>query len=385
MYENDTPVEFISLGQWLIERDSYNHIKELSFFKQFKKWKFMRMWKKTIKQTNRSKAQNSLDEKLFVLQDFFGPHLFKHRRLMIEMQSSLKFVDVCQTGDVKTIAQFAEAQVNKRNKVEEEIKVCSNKSRANIQTCMSSVLESLRGRIISEITLDEQRSKHNPIQSSNTVGMKRKEPNNAFEKLSFPSGMTYGHRSSLRKECSRFLRFAYLVDFISLEALANIYKNSVEDMINRLYYLDAHATEKLPDIMKMEFDDASGNGQAQRGYEPLFHLNVILNDSKVIPIEEIGQQPIDDFILPNRGTSTEDEFDLLAHLELEPVKNEDDEEEEEEEEAGDVEIQQLYKKTLPNIHNFWIRLEPERSEFKNQIKSDFTKGLEKIQCFTRWS
>jgi hypothetical protein len=27
LYENDTPIEFISLGQWLIERDSYNHIK----------------------------------------------------------------------------------------------------------------------------------------------------------------------------------------------------------------------------------------------------------------------------------------------------------------------------------------------------------------------
>ena len=124
LYENqDTPVEFISLGQWLIERDSYNHIKELSFFKQFKKWKFMRMWKKTIKQTNRSKASNSLDEKLFILQEYFGNRLFKHRKLMIEMQSQLKFVDVCQTGDVKTIAQFAEAQVNKRNKVEEEIKI----------------------------------------------------------------------------------------------------------------------------------------------------------------------------------------------------------------------------------------------------------------------
>jgi len=49
LYEQDTPVEFISLGQWLIERDSYNHIKDLNFFKQFKKWKFMRMWKKTIK------------------------------------------------------------------------------------------------------------------------------------------------------------------------------------------------------------------------------------------------------------------------------------------------------------------------------------------------
>jgi len=68
LYENDTPIEFLSLGQWLIERDSYNHIKELPFFKKFKRWKFMRMWKKTIKHQNRMKAQNSLEEKLFMLQ-----------------------------------------------------------------------------------------------------------------------------------------------------------------------------------------------------------------------------------------------------------------------------------------------------------------------------
>jgi hypothetical protein len=62
-------------------------------------------------------------------------------------------------------------------------------------------------------------------------------------------------------------------------------------------------------------------------------------------------------------------------LELEAVKNE---EEEEESDNGDVEIMQLYKKTLPNVHNFWIKLEPDASEFKNQIASDFAKGLEKI-------
>ena len=115
--------------------------------------------------------------------------------------------------------------------------------------------------------------------------MKRKEANNAFEKLSFPPGMTYGHRSSLRLACSQFLRFAYLVDFIALESLANIYKNSVEDMITRLQYLDAHADEKLPEIMVMEFYDAAGNGQAQRGYEPLFHLSVKLNRTIEIPVE----------------------------------------------------------------------------------------------------
>jgi hypothetical protein len=61
------PIELLSLGQWLIERDSYNHIKELDFFKKFKKWKFMRMWKKTIKHMQRMKAQNALEEKLFIL------------------------------------------------------------------------------------------------------------------------------------------------------------------------------------------------------------------------------------------------------------------------------------------------------------------------------
>ena len=89
----------------------------------------------------------------------------------------------------------------------------------------------LRERIVQEIALTEERKKNNPIQSSSSMPMKRKTSNNVFEKLGFPEGMTYGHRSNLRKECSKFLRFAYLVDFLSMEALANIYIGSVKDMI----------------------------------------------------------------------------------------------------------------------------------------------------------
>jgi vacuolar-type H+-ATPase subunit E/Vma4 len=56
-----------------------------------------------------------------------------------------------------------EAQEKKQNKIEEDIKQYSNRSRANILHCMESELDTLRGRIISEIALDEQRSKSNPI------------------------------------------------------------------------------------------------------------------------------------------------------------------------------------------------------------------------------
>lgn len=84
--------------------------------------------------------------------------------------------------------------------------------------------------------------------------MKRKASNNVFEKLGFPEGMTYGHRSSLRKECSRFLRFAYLVDFLSLEALSGIYIKSVQDMIERLRDLDERCD--MDKVMTMDFDEA---------------------------------------------------------------------------------------------------------------------------------
>jgi len=49
--------------------------------------------------------------------------------------------------------------------------------------------------------------------------LKKNDVNEKATKLDFPKGMTYGHRSQLRKVCSKFLRFAYLVDFISLESL----------------------------------------------------------------------------------------------------------------------------------------------------------------------
>jgi dynein heavy chain len=140
--------------------------------------------------------------------------------------------------------------------------------------------------------------------------MKRKEANSVSDKLGFPSGMTYGHRSSLRKECLRFLRFAYLADFLSLDALSKIYTGSVSKMIERLESLnDSIDMEK---IMGTEFDDDGGNGmQAQRGQEPLFYINVTIEDSKPIHPDEIVDVPIDDFIPPTRGTSQVKDFDLL--------------------------------------------------------------------------
>ena len=58
-----------------------------------------------------------------------------------------------------------------------------------------------------------------------------------FEQLGFKHNLKYGPRSKLRRACSRFLRFSYLLDFVALEALSNIYTESVKDTCKKLKYL----------------------------------------------------------------------------------------------------------------------------------------------------
>lgn len=118
--------------------------------------------------------------------------------------------------------------------------------------------------------------------------MKQKNTNSVFETLGFPEGMTYGHRSSLRKECSRFLRFAYLIDFLSLESLSNVYTGSVQDLIYRLSALDEIA--EMDKIMTSNIEEANRNQSGPvRGNEPMFYIKVQLTDENEIDESDIKQ------------------------------------------------------------------------------------------------
>jgi len=133
--------------------------------------------------------------------------------------------------------------------------------------------------------MDETNAQKNPEPKNNAVSMKKKETNSVYERLEFPAGMTYAHRSALRRECSRFLRFAYLADFLAYEALSTIYIDSVKELIDRIRFLDGIAD--MEKIMSMEFDESNAGGQATRGKDPLFYTRIMLHDEKQLPPEEI--------------------------------------------------------------------------------------------------
>lgn len=71
-YENKMPIEFVHLGDWLKEREQFNSIKNLSFFRKFRKWKTLKKWCKILFLQRQKQLQEVLNEKLFVLHPYYS-------------------------------------------------------------------------------------------------------------------------------------------------------------------------------------------------------------------------------------------------------------------------------------------------------------------------
>ena len=84
----------------------------------------------------------------------------------------------------------------------------------------------------------------------------------AYENLGFPDNMTYEQRSELRKECSRFIKFSYLVDFIALNSLKNIYQLSVQELLTEL--------EEVVKFTEPKVAKDKGQKPISKPKEPLF-------------------------------------------------------------------------------------------------------------------
>lgn len=56
----------------------------------------------------------------------------------------------------------------------------------------------------------------------------------AFVDLGFSSSISFGHRSTVRTEFMRFLRLAYLLDFIVVDSLGKMVMSSIDNFMEML-------------------------------------------------------------------------------------------------------------------------------------------------------
>ena len=154
------------------------------------------------------------------------------------MVNELRIIDMKQNtleanDGVFELDVFMDRQEERRQEVSRVIETNSQAVKESFAEGIEQVLKELRQKESEQTEQPTAKQEvlkgsdfHKPKQIVNT--------NQTLEELGFKHDMNYGPKSNLRKNCMRFLRFSYLLDFLTTEALTNIYIHSVRETIQKL-------------------------------------------------------------------------------------------------------------------------------------------------------
>ena len=104
------------------------------------------------------------------------------------------------------------------------------------------------------------------------------------------------------------MRFSYLIDFIGLESLRTIYKESVQELLQEFEEL-VHVSEPLV------YKDKNVRPHNKNHKEPIFYLQAEFNFNEVDPMNMVTV-PLPEFIPPPIGNHTFRDFHILYHIHL---------------------------------------------------------------------
>jgi len=89
------------------------------------------------------------------------------------------------------------------------------------------VVEELKSQVLGGEDLDSEDKEDR----EGTIDDKMK----AFVDLGFSSNISFGHRSTVRSEFMRFLRLAYLLDFVAIDSMGKMVMYSLQSFMDMLY------------------------------------------------------------------------------------------------------------------------------------------------------
>ena len=344
------------------------------------------------------------------MHEHFSEVIFKLRKRCTEIEKQ-KFLSLQDNHTAITRKEFVTLQNQTREDLSVKLQNFSRDSRQDFRDGIKKILDNLKRKVTNETNNEDILIKNNSdtdqkrmytapsnnfgqdnddnkkvfdvsMQKDQAVKMKTSDADRVYEDLGFKPNLKYGGKSNLRKECSRFLRFAYLLDFVTMEALTNIYLNSVQFLVDKLHLLSNVTIE-------YEFDTSiSQFGESKRviltGPEPLFMLDGEFREDQIKKSDLVPTE-IKKFNPPPLGTSTSDDFDPIVHLEIEEEKEYESEQEEDLMDKSDEDSKHKIKYVCPNIHKLWIKLEPSKTNFTELLDESINQGYASLKVIERWS
>lgn len=348
-----SPVEFIKFKEFLNERKQFFRLKEVGFFEQFRVWKIVKMWQRNVNRYRRNKRKKELEEKLYSVDLAYSKVLLTHRQLCLDLEKT-KFIDIPGHFDQMTLKEFVDRQEERISEVRSGIDETSKNLRMNIKQGIINIMNELREEIVMDIA---EKKNYGKLNLQMFPQVRKICP--LYEKMGFPENMSYDQRADLRKACSRYIRFTYLVDFIALESLQNLYLSSVKELLLKIY-------EQINgDSQDDGASDKSVIVQAEnkkRNRVPLFKIELRLERQPVAGEDKV---PLRTEFVPRK--SPPEDFHPNIHL------------------SFDNENLVVPCYSVKNLEKNWLNLFPERSAFVVALKNLVFQGLEVLRKMQRWS
>lgn len=300
----------------------------------------------------------------------------------------MRLYDLNSCIEPQNLSSFAAMQQRKRRNVFDHIQILSEKMQDSCKIGLNIIMENLRTHILSDLTDDIEQ-----LKLMKKIKPKAEETKNMFDLMGLSSSLNYEYRSLVRMECLKILRLSYLLDFLVMEALASLYYESINDLINKFNLIARSNFDSFPP------SPISPKNKIRK--EPLFMLDLTIHPTNGHKIEIVHEE-VDNFDL---STHIND-FDFECFIEYDPEtlfpsssKNEDDEDKSimikdkkkivnnpnNNQNFHSNVIKTTIKKRKPvNLCSLWLKLSPQKTEFLLFLSQTFSEGLEIIQSFPKF-
>ncbi len=385
-YFRGEAAEFLTIVEWIMERELYEQIKSFTFFKLFKSWKIINLWRKNVISERRKSMKEKLGRIVIFSKPEFAQLLIMHRMHCRELEQQ-RLIDLSEPDDSLSLKQFEAMQDAYMKKVANKITEISNKSKLKFKEVIQHTLDDLKKKIreqqqVNEKARESRQQANSPFgQTARNLMQGQNQPEGGkplaidavYEHLGFQSNLLYADRTEVRKECKMFLRFSYLLDFIAKNSLKNMYINSMQALHK---YLSQRNDIVVP-INELPVLKIGQDYTAERSSKPIVQINVDLTDNLSVKEENIKYEYVDVYEKPPIGKINEHNFDPTCHMQLVERKGDD--------ENKIILGEKVRRSLVNNITTLWLNLKPSYGQITEALYTCVENALLIIKNYERKS
>ena len=379
-YVKNEAVEFLTIMEWITERESFEQIKGLSFFKLFRLWRAIKYWQHNVLFCSRKTIKDSLERKLVHTKKGMAKILIRHMANCKKLESKC-LINVTEPNDPCTLKEFQVMQKNYMEEMARRIAGVSETAKESLLAKIDKALNKLKLRF-----REEQREIEKEQEVAQRQAVRRFmglmappiekpeqkiiESDNIYEQLGFQPNLPYSNRAELKKKCKMFIRFSYLLDCIAKTSLKNMYINSLKALDRFLtIHNDLELPLELPILMNGPEFIAQKNGRT------IITVQVDVKSTE-IPEDEIKYAIVDEYKKPPIGNINEKSFDPTCHLQVyDSVQTSN---------SDDLSIHRKVKSAyIPYLEKKWLKISPEIAEIAKLLRHLVSKMLEVLKSYER--